>query len=131
MKKQDWLEQMWTAIEAEAQTPFVWGQHDCCLFAAKVVDAMTDGTFVSQLQAAYQDEAGAWKFIADQGGLETAVSGFLGAAKTGRPQRGDVVMYDGENGDTLGICAGGVIVAAGPNGLVNVRKPSTIKFWSI
>lgn len=131
MRRDDWVEQLWTAIENDAQTPFVWGQHDCCLFAAKVVDAMTDGSFVSQLQAAYQDEAGALQFIADQGGLESAVSGFLGAAKTGRPQRGDVVMYDGENGETLGICAGSVIVAAGQDGLVNVRKARAIKYWSV
>jgi len=131
MRRDDWVEQMWTTIEAAAQTPFAWGQHDCCLFAASVVDAMTDSAHVADLQTRYTDEATALAFIADEGGLESAVSGYLGEAKTGRPQRGDVVMFEGEQGDTIGVCTGRDLVAAGPDGLVIVPKNATVKFWSI
>lgn len=131
MRREDWLDKLWVTIDALTLEPFVWGQHDCCLFAAKVVDAMTDSTHADTLATHYSDEPTALAYIAAEGGLEAAVSTYLGTAKTGRPQRGDVVLFEGEQGDTVGVCVGSTIVAAGPSGLVSVPKRMTVKFWSV
>lgn len=130
-RKEQWPTLMWEKIEQYLETPFVWGENDCCLFTARVVDAITGGDFEEQLKPHYHDKASAIKYIGDSGGLESAVSTYFGPSKTGRPQRGDVVMFDGPLGHTIGICVGNKIASVYDDGVCYVNKSQTICFWSI
>jgi len=131
IKKPNWSQAMWTAIEARAATPFAWGSNDCCLFVAHVVDAMTNGRFVQQLSQRYTDHASALRYIASEGGIGPAVSEYLGQASRIRPQRGDVVLWAGDKGETLGLCVGAELAAMGPDGVVFVPKSLTLETWTI
>jgi hypothetical protein len=131
MRRDDWVEQMWLAIEDHADTEFVWGVNDCCLFVARVVDAMTDSDIETQLNAAYTDEETALAYIASFGSLEAAVSSHLGQPEPGRPLRGDVVLIDGGDGPALGILVGGYIAGMGPNGFVYLPRSEALQRWAI
>jgi hypothetical protein len=131
MRRDDWVEQMWLAIEDHDSTEFVWGVNDCCLFVARVVDAMTDGDFEAQLNASYTDEETALAYIASFGSLEAAVSSHLGQPEPGRPLRGDVVLIDGGAGPALGILVGGHIAGMGPNGFVYLPRGEALQRWAI
>jgi len=131
MRRDDWVEQMWLAIEDHANTEFVWGVNDCCLFVARVVDAMTDSDLETDLNASYADEETALAYIASFGSLEAAVSSYLGQPEPGRPLRGDVVLIDGGAGPALGILVGGHIAGMGPNGFVYLPRGEALQRWAI
>jgi hypothetical protein len=45
--------------------------------------------------------------------------------------RGDVVLFNGANGETLGICIGRHIASVGQSGVVMEDRAKTICYWSI
>lgn len=122
---------MWSTIEMYIDHPFAWGNNDCCSFSAKVVDAMCDCNFAEQLSKKYSNEDSAIRYIVEEGGIEKAISGYLGKSKTGRAQRGDVVLFKGELGKTLGICVGSTIASVCESGVVYLPRSETICYWTI
>lgn len=131
MRRHDWAERMYQVIEDHKAIPFEWGVNDCSRFVARVVDAMTDGDFETRLAEQYHSKATALEFIGSCGSLTAAVSSLLGEAGNGWARRGDVVLIDGGEGDAVGVCIGGEVVAMGPEG-VRVVPGSEIKaVWRI
>ena len=132
MRRHDWSSRLYYQIDAHKALPFSWGSNDCCLFAARVVDSMCDTDHEGTLREKYQDEASALEYILRSGGIAEAVDTFIGKHKTeGRPVRGDVVLFNGSNGETLGICLGRYIAAMGRDGVVYSDRGSVICYWSI
>lgn len=132
MRRHDWSSQLYFQIDSHKDRSFIWGDNDCCLFVARVVDAMSDTNHEMTLRDKYQDEQTALEYISLSGGIADAVDTFIGSHKSeGRPMRGDVVLFNGENGETLGICVGRYIAAMGKDGVVFADRPSMICYWSI
>jgi hypothetical protein len=129
MRRPDWPSRMFAVIDEHAGKPFVWGDRDCCLFPARVRDAMCDTSYELALRVAYSDEASALALIASHGGLFNAVTAFLGAPSTERATRGDIVGFDGGEGDAMGVCIGREIVAMGPDGLRRVPRGEILAVW--
>ena len=127
----DWVDQMFATIEAHADLPFEWGVNDCCIFVARVIDAMTGSVIEADLSAEYSDEETALAFIASHGSLEAAVSVFLGDPVPGMAMRGDAVLLDGGDGPAMGIMLGDVIAAMGPNGFVYVPRGEALMRWAV
>lgn len=133
-RRPDWAARMFDTFDAHSGRPFEWGKDDCCLFVARVVDAMTGSQFASDLAALYHDETSANALIDGAGGLEGAVSAILGASKAAdeyRAMRGDVVLIDGGLGDAVGICRGIDVLAMGPRGLQKLDRSEIRKVWPI
>lgn len=131
-KREDWVDKMWLAIKDSEDEHFEWGKHDCCLFSAKVVDAMSDSNFLQKLLNSYSDDKSALEFIKSFGSLREATASFLGAeAPLSFMQRGDVVLFDNDGRETLGICIGSTIASVGETGAVVVAKSHAICRWSI
>ena len=131
MRRNDWASRMFGVIDAHIHRQFAFGGSDCSLFVARVVDAMTDSTIEQQLIDAYTDERTALRFIADKGGMLQAVCSFLGSVAEGRPMRGDVVLFDGGEGDSVGIWDGAYIVSMGEDGLRKVHRSELKVFWAV
>lgn len=107
MRFQSWPEILAKQIEAARSRPFVWGEHDCALFAANVVKAMTGQDFTKEFIGKYKTAAGATKLIAKNGGLENIATQFLGESMPIYfAGRGDVVLVILEGIESLGICIG-------------------------
>ena len=88
-----------------ANKPFAWGEHDCSLFAAGAVAAMTGEDFAADYRGTYSDADGAKAVLAQLGvkSLRSFVNQKLGKSKhIAFAKRGDVVIYNG----ALGICCG-------------------------
>jgi hypothetical protein len=116
MRRHDWAQSLWLTIEVEKERTFAFGQADCCLFAARCVDAMTDGNFEAALRACYHDEATALAYLERMGGMQAAVTVHLGPPleRPAMARRGDVVMFhDGAGRETLGICTGELLATTG------------------
>lgn len=127
----DWPARLWREIERWQAVPFGWGHNDCCLFAARVTDAICGSRHAARLAEHYDDEASALQYIKASGGIGPAVSQYIGEPEQKRPSRGDVVLFDGPHGDTLGVCVGAEIAAMGPDGVVYLPKSVVKMTWSV
>lgn len=122
-----WERRLDDAIRA---TPaFAWGSADCCMFAARVVHAITGKDFGERFR--YVDQWGAGRILRRYGGVEGIATRFLGAPKPAAlATRGDVVLVRSPK-SMLAICAGHVIAAQGEDGVVFLPLSAALKAWSV
>jgi cell wall-associated NlpC family hydrolase len=107
-RREDWPERLAAFIEAARARPFSWGANDCMLFAADAIAAMTDVDLAAGFRGAYADEAGANAVLAPYGGIAGLLTAILGPPldTPALAQRGDVVIFPGESGDTAAVVTG-------------------------
>ena len=127
-----------------ADSKFAWGTHDCALFAADGIQAMTGVDIASDFRGQYTDEASAAVAIATitgvvNGTVEDAAAycaakhGLTELAHPLMAQRGDLVVLEDSGRVISGLIhlSGRHIVAAGEQGLKRILihngKTSPIK----
>lgn len=126
---------MQDAINTASLVPFQYGQHDCALFSAYVVDQMCDDqNHVERLKKIYlyQDEAQANSIIESGGGLYKMAVEWLGEPiPISRAMMGDVALVRNDNTALLGIVEGHQIVAAGKTGVTALPLSDAVLAWRI
>lgn len=132
MRHPDWVSRLWREVEACSAEPFTYGQSDCCTFVARCVDAMTGSKLVEQLSHCYHDRRSARRFIRAEGGLELAVSGFLGDCIPGaNARRGDACLVEVEDGLGVGMCLGPTIAVRDDGSLTPYPLASALAHWRV
>lgn len=134
MRRADWHARMQAAINTASVVPFNYGQHDCALFSAYVVDQMCDTDHFERLRKTfvYQDEAQASQVIESGGGLYTMAVKWLGEPiRVAFAMPGDVALVRNNGSVLLGIVEGHQIVAAGEKGVVPLPLENAVCAWSI
>ena len=132
MRRSDWLEMLLETVQKWKKEPFEWGVNDCCLFAARCVDAMTDSSWVEDLQNHYQDRRTAIQYIADVGGIEAGTTARLGEPVPRlQARRGDVCLVETPAGYGLAVSVGGTAYIPGEKGLVGIPLAEVIKAWRV
>lgn len=126
---------MMQSIEDGKRRDFAWGQHDCCVFAARVADAMTDGDYVRRLlrQFDYNSQADIDALFSANGGLRGLMTDFMGEP-VGWMQsaQGDVVlMLDAEDKEVLGVCEGSAVICATAKGVIPLPMSRAVCAWKI
>ncbi|MBB5709448.1 DUF6950 family protein [Sphingomonas xinjiangensis] len=102
----DWEERLSVYLDRVRDEPFKWGSHDCALFAAGAVKAMTGTDPAADFRDTYTNRTGAAAALQEHGAgtLLKTVTSWLGEPKhPAFAQRGDVVIKDR---NTLGVCVG-------------------------
>lgn len=104
--KNNWPRHLTAALEAAMLRPFAWGRHDCCLFAADCVIAMTGDDPMKAFRGKYVDRETALAALKEISGssLYNVMRKKFGHPRP--PKRGDIVYQVFEDGPTLGICDG-------------------------
>ena len=116
IKIEYWDRAFFSYLQAADQRPFVWGEFDCCLFAADAVQAMTDQDPAASIRGTYSDAVAAAAVIANYGGIAELAEAFflpMGAIEI-MPlfaRRGDVVrlvmpVFEDAFAECGGICTG-------------------------
>ena len=103
---EDWEERLSLRLDNVADKPFEWGSHDCALFAADCVKAMTGFDPAEAFRSRYDTQHGAAVALREHGAgtlLKTLKAIFGEPISPHFAQRGDVVMLDRT---TTGICVG-------------------------
>lgn len=125
MKHPDWHNRLIAVIRAAEKRPFLWGEHDCCLFAADCAEAMTGENFADGWRGTYDSETGAKKALLRGGGtLEKVLGKYLDEVPVKMAQRGDIAVVENAGTRCAGVIYGGAVWVPGEAGLVCLRvKP--------
>ncbi|MCU6204521.1 DUF6950 family protein [Enterobacter cloacae] len=125
MKHPDCHNRLIAVIMAAAKRPFLWGEHDCCLFAADCAEAMTGENFADGWRGTYDSETGAKKALLRGGGsLEKVLAKYLDEVPVKMAQRGDIAVVENAGTRCAGVIYGGAVWVPGEAGLVCLRvKP--------
>lgn len=131
MKHPDWHNRLIAVIRAAEKRPFLWGEHDCCLFAADCAEAMTGDNFADGWRGTYDSETGAKKALLRGGGsLEKVLAKHLDEVPVKMAQRGDIAVVENAGTRCAGVIYGGAVWVPGEEGLVCLRiKP--LSTWRV
>lgn len=129
MRRANWPRLLAEALAAAKDTPFAWGSHDCALFAADVVLAITGADHGAVFRGRYRTANGAARALKKQG--FAGLPDYLDSIFTRRPvsyaRRGDVVLYDG----AMGICDGGTSWFVTADGLTPIPTLTCETAWGV
>lgn len=137
MRLPNWQGRLLACLAGAEARPFAWGVHDCCLFAADCVAAVTGCDPLADWRGRYHTERSAWRFVRKFGdGLEAAVEST--AARQGWPvvavaqaQRGDVALAVIDGWPTIVVCVGAVFAGPSSTGWVRVPPSVVTKVWRV
>lgn len=125
----DWPARLAALVARRMQQPLQWGVHDCCLWAADVVQAVTGVDLAADLRGTYATEAGAQAALQAHGGLVQLCISRLGrVAPPALAQPGDVGLAV-VAGVPLLAANGGPWLAVGRAGLVVVPDAQVLRAW--
>jgi hypothetical protein len=128
----NWPEKLNELIEARLNKPFKWGEHDCCLFAADAILAMTGTDLASDLRGTYASKTKAAKIVKEKGGLAQIATDRLGEPiPVLMAKRGDIVLMPVATGNCLAVCLGDKLAAPGPDALVFAPLNVAISAWKV
>jgi hypothetical protein len=134
MRHRDWSIRLNKYIEEHFDTPFEWGEFDCCLFAADAVMAMTDIDFAEEFRGHYATAIGAKRILrkTGKGSIKQTVESKFGPMKSRLSAgRGDIVLINTSWGEALGIVAAGKIWAPSENGLTTMSMQCALGCWRV
>jgi hypothetical protein len=131
MRKENWPSILTEQIKAARLRPFSWGQHDCALFAASVINAMTGSELGKEFIGKYKTAAGAKKIIDKFGGIEAMANKYFEEVPVYFCQRGDLVMTQRNGQLTLGICVGENCAFPGIEKLEYLKLSECTKAWRV
>ncbi|MDF2603503.1 hypothetical protein [Sphingomonas sp.] len=113
-RKPDWDARLAAYLEPLRARPFVWGEHDCCIFAAGAVEAMTGVDPMPEFRGRYRTAIGSARALRRYGAgdLAATLDGKFTRISAALAHRGDIVMSSG----LLGINWGSFLFAVGSEG---------------
>ncbi|MDN4633853.1 hypothetical protein QCD71_20230 [Sphingomonas sp. PsM26] len=125
----DWEARLAAYLEPLRTLPFSWGEHDCCLFSAGAVIAMTGVDPMPEFRGRYTTARGSVRALRRLGAgtLAATLNQKFETVDASLAHRGDIVMSDG----LIGICLGGFLVAVGAEGdregLIRIERSRWVK----
>jgi hypothetical protein len=115
-KLDDWRQRLDAFVKATARTPFVWGEHDCGLFADAGFEAQTGVSLAADLRGRYCTLEEALKLLHEQGFADhvALAAARLPSVHPAFARLGDIAAVDfGTAGMTLTIVSGRHLVGPG------------------
>lgn len=118
--------------EAEGKV-FSWGEHDCCLWTADVVKAMTGVDYAMEFRGTYNTRAGAIRALIElaDGSLTKLLDVFFDRVEVAYSQRGDVVVMFYDDMETLGVCVGDRAAFVTKRGLIYISMQNVLRAWAV
>lgn len=130
MRVENWPRVLFEYVKTNRLRPFVWGEHDCCLFAARWVEVLTGR---DMRMPAYDSADTAVRALAAEGGMQAAVTARLGEPLDNplMAQRGDVALLNLGGRLTLGVVVYGGVMAPGADHLMQVPASEIRGAWRV
>ena len=118
VRRSDWHQRLTDYIMAAMQAPYQPGVHDCALFAAGAVDAMTGTDLAAPYRGRYATLRGGVRVLRRCGFANhvALVRHHLTAVPVARAMPGDLAWFDADELPVLGVVQGGVVYVLLPGG---------------
>ena len=112
----DWRSKLAFYLHSIAAKPFVWGGHDCALFAAGAVEAMTGHDFAAEFRGRYNTSIGGMRILRKAGFSDHAAlaASLFMEVKPAFAHVGDIAVVDTEQGAALGVVQGSRVYVLRP-----------------
>ncbi|MFN3474092.1 MAG: DUF6950 family protein [Blastomonas sp.] len=109
--------------------PFVYGERDCCLWAAGAAAAQTGVDNAAVFRGKYTTELGAAKALRKYGAgsIEATFDSFYPERPIAFARRGDLVF----NGEAVGVCVGATALFLSDDGYAQIPRAQWQKAWAI
>lgn len=130
MRLPDWQPRLAQLVTQRMRHPLQWGVHDCCLWAADAVQAVTGTDLAAGLRGTYSTQAEAQARLLQLGGLAALCVDRLGpVARTALAQPGDIGLATVGEVRALVVCGGTHFLAVGGGGLLPVAPSGVVRVW--
>jgi uncharacterized protein DUF6950 len=135
----DWPSRLHSYLETRRYASFAYGSHDCCLFVADAIVAMTGIDLAASFRNTYQSGAGALRRIYAYSAFATVEDLVatifrehgLPEIPPARAARGDTVLLP-ENGHILGLISlSGSVLAAAERGWLAYPAMLACRAWKV
>lgn len=130
----DWRVRLDAYFAMVVGTPFQYGRHDCALFVAGAVEAMTGSDPAAPWRGRYTTLEGGLKALRKAAYLTPLelVGDLFAPVAPALAQVGDIAQLDVEGGlPALGIVAGEVVAVLRPEGLGWVPRMLAVSAWRV
>ena len=134
MRDPMWPDLLMRAVLDSEDTPFEYGKHDCMIWPANIVRAFCpdDPDPAADFRGRYATEIGAARILKREGGMAALMSARYEEVPPLCIRRGDFVLTETVNGETLGICVGSKFaVAQEPRGVRLYEMKHAVKGWKV
>lgn len=127
-----WEQRLVGLIEKSRERPYAYGRHDCLLWPAAAVKAVTGKDHGRGHRGKYRSAASASRYLRSLGfdSPEQFLDSLFDEKPIGFAQRGDLVL--GSDGIPA-VCIGDVALSVGDGsaGLVRVPRAQWVKAWAV
>ena len=126
-----WRQRFDALVAQRSRTPFAWGSHDCCLWAADAVLAITGVDLAAAYRGTYACAAGAARLLQRLGGLAALGQQVGPAIAPLQATVGDVGLVQRSDRQMLAVCCGAGWLVPGTAGLVLLQLDEALQAWRI
>lgn len=134
----DWLERLTVYLETVRAQSYHRVDHNCGSFILGVIEAVTGETadeVLSRLDLEMPDsEFGVARVLAERGDMQGLCEAYFGQAADPAKlcaRRGDIVLFDGEDGDAIGVMENGGALVLTETGLWHRPLIEARGFWRL
>jgi hypothetical protein len=132
MRPNDWQSRLQACIKERYRKPFEWGVHDCALFPADCVRAVTGVDPAELFRGQYSSAAGAVRFLQEHGGLAGLAARHLGEEIAPALARlGDIGLAANQGQACLAVCGGTVWYGPAKVGLERLPMNTITRAWRL
>ena len=133
----DWEERLHDYLTSCADRPFVYGEHDCALFSAGAVIAVTGEDPAAAYRGRYRSAAGSVRALRVHGAgtLETTLAAGFPDRASAFAHRGDLALVERDTGPSVGVVIGADALFVGEEdgapGLVRLPRADWRRCWAV
>jgi hypothetical protein len=114
-----------------ARLRFQWGQHDCAIFAAGAVEALTGRDLAAPYRGRYSTMRGGLRVIRRDGFADHAAYFAAHLPEKTRPTPGDLAVIPTPDGPAMGVVQGAHVYVLSPEGLRLVPLAAAQRFFEV
>jgi hypothetical protein len=133
----DWEQRLHDVVAKNLTRPYEFSQHDCLLWPAAAIKAVTGKDYGRGHRGKYNSHAKAYRHLKQMGfnGPAALLDSLFNEKPVGFAGRGDIVLVHTESGDNPGVVVGDFALLVGEQGeaegLIRAPRSLWLKAWAV
>lgn len=127
----DWRARLSQWLATIARVDFSYGRHDCALFAAGAVEALTGRDLAADFRGRYATHVGGIRSLRRLGHADHIALARSYFPSTSCPRAGDLAVIETPDGPALGVVQGAMIYAPAAIGWGLVPRDAAVDFLEV